>query len=136
MFIRLIATAMVQAEIWRMGPLTWIPMMSRRPVRSYERYECEWDAEGENDLAEDEDVGGVQSDGEHGERGDHRYRAAQREGDLEVDEAGHHDLPGVGADARGRGSGGEQRDRERERGAAADEVSELEVGLLDRAQAR
>ncbi len=40
---------------------------------------------------------------------------------LRSDEAGHHDLAGVGADARGGGAGGEQRDREGERRAAADE---------------
>jgi len=43
--------------------------------------------------------------------------AAEREWDLEVDEAGHHDLAGVGADAGGGGAGGEERDGERERGA-------------------
>ncbi len=61
-------------------------------------------------------------------------RTQQR--DADVDEAGHHDLSGVGADARGGGAGGEQRDRERERGGAADEVAELRVGVLDRARAR
>ena len=51
---------------------------------------------------------------------------------LEVDEAGHDDLAGVGADAGGGGAGGEQGDGEGERGGAADEVAEAGVGPLDR----
>ena len=37
-----------------------------------EWYECEGDAEGEHDLAEHEDVGGVEADREDDDRGDHR----------------------------------------------------------------
>ena len=66
-------------------------------------------------------VGRVDADREHDERGRHRDRAAQEERDAAVDEALHHDLAGVRADARARQAGGEQRDREGERRAAAEQ---------------
>src|SRR5215211_1793892 len=95
-----------------------------------QRDQGEGDAEGEHHLAQYQRATGVEADGEHDQRREHRDEAPQPQRDAPVDEPLHDDLAAQGAH-RGAGEAAcEEGDPEQDRRGAADLLAQGLEGLV------
>src|SRR5215212_834544 len=115
----------------RQGAIDEVAHQVAAAREEHQGHQRERDAEGEDDLAEDQGTGGVDAEGDDDQRREHGDQTTQPDRDLPVDEALHYHLSGHGADGGGRETGGKQRDGEDDAGSPTKEWSESAERLED-----